>query len=154
RPMTTGGFWRVAEVCAAGSRSTDKPTSVEGDLLMAWLLRGRHERVWRDYWTRRGQPWRTEPLIDRARQRFLRQRMHVVPDVRVGRFPFGGIKLHRADVEWLLDARDRALGPRTINSRLESRLGNRAWGLDLRGADLCGADLRRLPLAEMRGGLA
>ncbi|HEY7984997.1 MAG TPA: hypothetical protein VID73_12555, partial [Ktedonobacterales bacterium] len=62
--------------------------------------------AWQAYWAANGMPWRTEPEIDDARQRFLAERRHVTPDIERGIYAFrdenGGIKLTRTDVEWLL----------------------------------------------------
>ncbi len=48
------------------------------------------------------QLWRTEPEIDTERQRYLAERRAIAPDIEQGIYPFRGIKLSRADVEWLL----------------------------------------------------
>jgi uncharacterized protein YjbI with pentapeptide repeats len=73
----------------------------------------------------------------------------VAPDVAQGRYPFRGIALTRADVEWLLAAHEEGRGL-IDQGDPEQREGA---GLDLRGADLRGVDLSGLPLARMRGGL-
>ncbi len=138
------------------------------------------ERRWRDYWEAQGQPWRTEPEIDAQRQAELAKRRASVPDVenvmrypfsdgagsidgaRVfgvpddekGRYPFSGMKLNRADVEWLLATHENGRGPvdwRDVSQR-------KRVGLDLRGADLRGSgdqrvDLAGLPLTRLVGGL-
>jgi hypothetical protein len=61
---------------------------------------------WKRYWESRDMPWRTEPEINRERQRYLAVRRAVEPDVEKGIYPFrdenGSIELSRADVEWLL----------------------------------------------------
>ncbi|HEX4714639.1 MAG TPA: pentapeptide repeat-containing protein [Ktedonobacteraceae bacterium] len=85
------------------------------------------------------EPWRTEPEIGLARQEQLARCLATVPDSVHGIYPFKGIKLSRADVEWLL-ATHRKEHP-------EPR------GLDLRGADLRYTDLHALPLARLRGSL-
>jgi len=71
------------------------------------------------------------------------------PNIEQGIYPFRGMKLSRADVEWLLATHEDGRGP-VIWSDESQRRRN---GLDLRGADLRGEDLSRLPLARMRSGL-
>src|SRR5438874_1358800 len=93
--------------------------------------------------------WRTEPEIDFERQEFLRQRLAVRADIQRGVYPFKGVKLGRADVEWLLIVHEEGRGPIDWNDVKQRKL----WGLDLRGANLCQVDLRRLPLTGTRGGL-
>jgi uncharacterized protein YjbI with pentapeptide repeats len=56
--------------------------------------------------------------------------------------PFSGIKLDRADIEWLLVTHENGRGP--VDPTDESQYRRR--GLDLRGADLSHACLRFLPL--------
>lgn len=93
--------------------------------------------------------WRTQPEIDAERQQFLRERLAIQPDVNQGIYPFKGITLTRADVEWLLVMHEDGRGPvNWDDERQRSRMG-----LDLRGADLRHVDLRGLPLARIRGGL-
>jgi uncharacterized protein YjbI with pentapeptide repeats len=104
---------------------------------------------WSTYWQSQGQPWRTEPEIDEKRQKELNQRRAVVPDIKQGIYPFRGMKLSRADVEWLLATHENGRGP--VNWSDEGQRGRK--GLDLRGADLCQIDLSYLPLARLRGGL-
>jgi hypothetical protein len=47
-------------------------------------------------------PWRTEPEIGLARQEQLRRCLATTPDITRGIYPFKGMKLSRADIEWLL----------------------------------------------------
>ena len=94
------------------------------------------------------QPWRTEPEIDIARQQQLRRCLATVPDITRGIYPFKGMKLSRADIEWLLETLENAW-----NSTTGSDEKQNAPGLDLRGADLRYVDLHALPLAHMRGSL-
>ena len=104
---------------------------------------------WKTYWEQQGQPWRTEPEIDPERQHYLSERRTITPNIEQGLYPFKDVKLARADIEWLLATHDNGHGPifwRSDNDR-------RRVGLDLRGADLRQINLRRLPLAYMRGGL-
>jgi uncharacterized protein YjbI with pentapeptide repeats len=96
------------------------------------------------------QPWRKEPEIDSTRQRFLSERRSIIPDPEHGIYPFKGIELSRADVEWLLATHcsGNFIGPvdwTDINQRDRE-------GIDLRGAILQKADLRELPLARIIGG--
>lgn len=107
--------------------------------------------TWNAYWTARGMPWRTEPEINKIRQRFLAERQAVPPDIERSAYPFKGTKLDRADVEWLLAHLEdgQARGP--VNVRDEEQQERR--GLDVRGAVLAGANLSNLPLARLEGGL-
>lgn len=105
--------------------------------------------AWRIYWEAQGQSWRTEPEIDEARQYYLMECLAIVPDLDEGIYPFKGIKLNRADVEWLLAKHENGHGPLYWYDDMQ----NGRQGLDLRGADLRGVDLRNLPLAHMLGGL-
>lgn len=104
---------------------------------------------WRQYWQSQGQPWRTEPEIGAKRQEELRKRRAIVPDIEKGIYPFKGMKLSRADVEWLLAGHENGRGP--VDWSDETQYGRQ--GLDLRGADLRSVDLRGLPLAGMQAGL-
>ncbi len=104
---------------------------------------------WKAYWEERQQPWRTEPEIDAQRQEELARRRAIVPDIEKGIYPFRGMKLTRADIEWLLATHENGRGP--VDWSDESQRGRK--GLDLRGADLCQEDLTGLPLARMHGGL-
>lgn len=104
---------------------------------------------WRAHWAAQGQPWRTEPEIDVERQTELARCRSTVPDTEQKSYPFKGMKLKRAEVEWLLATHEHGRGPVVWND--ESQRGRQ--GLDLRGADLRHADLRSLPLAGLCGGL-
>jgi uncharacterized protein YjbI with pentapeptide repeats len=105
--------------------------------------------AWRAYWKAQSQPWRTEPEIDEKRQGYLADRRSISPDIEQGSYPLKGIKLNRADVEWLLATHENGCGP--VDWTDESQRGR--IGLDLRAADLSGANLRHLPLARLQGGL-
>ena len=96
------------------------------------------------YWEENNQTWRTEPEIDEKRQKFLTERRAIVPDINTGIYPFRGMKLSRADVEWLLAAHEHGRGP--IDWSDEGQ--REREGLDLRGADLSRVDLQNLPLAR------
>lgn len=102
---------------------------------------------WHTYWQMRGQPWRTEPEIDAKRQEELTQRRTIVPEIEKGIYPFKGMKLSRADVEWLLATHEDGLVDWSDESQ-QQRLG-----VDLRGANLRKADLSGLPLTRMIGGI-
>src|SRR5258708_3659489 len=104
---------------------------------------------WRQHWQSQSQPWRTEPEIDAKRQEELSKRRAIVPDIEKGIYPFKGMKLSRADVEWLLATHENGRGP--VDWGDETQRGRE--GLDLRGADLNHTDLRNLPLSCLRGGL-
>src|SRR5258708_38722270 len=58
--------------------------------------------AWKAYWQAQCQPWRTMSEIDAKRQEELAQCRKIVPDIEKGIYPFKGMKLNRADVEWLL----------------------------------------------------
>ena len=103
--------------------------------------------AWKAYWKEQGQPWRTEPEIDNEQQKFLAERRAITSDIAQGIYPFKGIKLSRADVEWLLATHENGRGP--IDWSDESQ--HERAGLDLRGANLCRVDLHNLPLARLHG---
>lgn len=108
--------------------------------------------AWKAYWKAQGQFWRTEPEIDAERQAFLTERRSITPDIEQGLYPFKGIKLSRADVEWLLAMHESGgmHGPVDYNDENMWRHN----GLDLRGADLRQTNLNNLPLARFQGGLS
>jgi uncharacterized protein YjbI with pentapeptide repeats len=105
--------------------------------------------AWPAYWSSHGQPWRTDPEVDSTRRRQLEAYLAVAPNPRQGTYPFRGVRLSRADVEWLLATHENGKGP--VDWQDETQL--RRKGLDLRGAVL-GGDLRGLPLSRLQGGLA
>src|SRR6266571_2927830 len=121
------------------------------------------------------EPWRTEPEIGQVRQEQLTHCLATTPDITRGIYPFKGMKLSRADVEWLL-ARDEnghvpsapirplpSSSPRRGDDasassfaqagRAESEQQQNRPGLDLRGADMRYADLHALPLTRVLGSL-
>ncbi len=106
--------------------------------------------AWRAWWRSQGQSWRLEPEIPPARQALLAERRAIVAEVRVNLYPFAGVSLTRADVEWLLATHENGRGPVMWDDPAQRE----RVGLDLRGADLQGANLRGLPLARLLGGLA
>jgi uncharacterized protein YjbI with pentapeptide repeats len=83
------------------------------------------------------------------RQVYLTTRRAITPDLAQGLYPFTGIKLSRADIEWLLAAHEDGRGP--VDWGDESQRDRQ--GLDLRGADLRQVNLSGLPLARLCGGL-
>src|SRR5437763_17189226 len=104
--------------------------------------------AWKTYWKAQGRPWRTEPEIDQERQKYLAERRNTTPDIEKGIYPFRGIKLNRADVEWLLATHENGQGPvnwNDVNQRVRE-------GMDMRGADLCQVNLSNLPLSRLRCG--
>src|SRR5215469_8179296 len=101
--------------------------------------------AWREYWQAQGQPWRTEPEIDLERQRELNTRRAIIPDIEKGIYPFKGMKLSRADVEWLLATHEDGDGPVVWSDKSQRE----REGLDLQGADLRKANLKGLPLARL-----
>ncbi len=105
--------------------------------------------AWRAYWRAKGWSWRTEPEIDAERQKYLAERRAIVPDIEKGIYPFKGISLSRADVEWLLVTQENGRGP--VDWTDKNQRGR--WGLDLRGADLSTINLAFLPLTRLRAGL-
>src|SRR5260370_5935502 len=94
-------------------------------------------------------PWRTEPEPDLDRQTFLTACLATQPDIKQNVYPFKGIKLTRADIEWLLITHENGRGPIDWSDERQRKRP----GLDLRGADLRQLNLRNLPLALTRGGL-
>jgi uncharacterized protein YjbI with pentapeptide repeats len=109
--------------------------------------------VWRMYWQNQGIPWRREPEIELARQQQLHARLDMTSDS--ARYPFEGVRLNRADLEWLLVNHEQGKGPVDWQDQVQRR----RQGIDLRGAILAGDvqhvhDLHGLPLARLRGGMA
>jgi uncharacterized protein YjbI with pentapeptide repeats len=105
---------------------------------------------WKQCWTNKGQLWRTEPEIPVCRQYELSQRRLIQPELEKGIYPFGGVSLDRADIEWLLASHDNGQGPVEWSDEQQQR----RHGLDLRGACVIeGTDLDKLPLTRLRGGL-
>jgi hypothetical protein len=72
--------------------------------------------------------------------------MHLVAHP-VGIYPFQGMKLGRADVEWLLATHENGRGP--VDWSDPNQRGRE--GLQLSGTDLRGIDLSGLPLACLQG---
>src|SRR5258706_8376325 len=71
--------------------------------------------TWKAYWKEQGQPWRAAPAIDEERQQQLLSYYQGVVDIERGMYPFKGVRLSRADVEWLLameEQRGAELSPR------------------------------------------
>lgn len=109
------------------------------------------KEAWKVYWKEQGQPRRTEPEIDIERQLYLeKRRQDIKPDEKEGIYPFRGMKLNRADVEWLLATHENGRGP--VDWHDESQ--HEREGVDLRGADLHHEDLSELPLAKLLGGIS
>jgi len=110
---------------------------------------GDNRQAWQAYWRQVGQPWRTDPENDTKRQAQLAASRSIAPDIEQGIYPFKGMQLSRADVEWLLAAHEGGRGPVDWNDERQRE----REGLDVRGADLRGTDLSSLLLACLRGGL-
>src|SRR6266496_4621355 len=104
---------------------------------------------WHAHWQVKGLPWRTEPEIGAKRQEELSKCRAIVPDIEKGIYPFKGMKLSRADVEWLLATYEA--GQRVADWNDWRHPGSE--GLDLRGADLRHVDLSLMPLTRLRAGL-
>lgn len=111
---------------------------------------------WRTYWQEQGMPWRIEPEIDEQRQQFLAERRAMAPDLVHGVYPFSGIMLSRADIEWLLATHVSlgVWGPVVWDEEKDKPNEERRVGLDVRGAHLEGIRLELLPLARLHGGLS
>ena len=59
--------------------------------------------AWKAYWQAQSQPWRIKPEIDTDCQKELDDCRKIEPDIKQGHYPFRGMKLSRAKVEWLLE---------------------------------------------------
>jgi uncharacterized protein YjbI with pentapeptide repeats len=106
---------------------------------------------WDQYWFKCGQPWRREPEIAKGRQEELEHRRQIPADWEQGIYPFGGMILTRADIEWLLATHEGGRGPIDWRDKGQRERG----GLDLRGVRIAEqTDLSALPLAKVRGGLS
>ncbi len=108
--------------------------------------------AWRQYWKTQGVSWRILPEIPPDRIRVLQEKLAIKPQPIKGIYPFKGMRLHRADIEWLLVNHQDDQGSGPVNWSNPAQRSRR--GLDLRGADLRGVDLRGLPLARTIGGLS
>lgn len=115
---------------------------------------------WKAYWSACGQRWRTEPEISEDRQKYLVSLQATAPDMNKGVYPFVGIRLTRADIECLLSNHihliDGTKGPidwHDIEYFTNTDRQDFYPGIDIRGANLSGTKLNRLPLTMLRGGL-
>src|SRR5207244_9398049 len=100
-----------------------------------------------------GQPWRIEPAIDEDRQQQLVSNYQGGVDIERGMYPFKGVRLSRADVEYLLameEQRSGELSPRGGTAGKQ----HKSFGLDLRGVELSDVHLRNLALMHLRAGLS
>jgi uncharacterized protein YjbI with pentapeptide repeats len=114
-----------------------------------WPASTDHEG-WKRYWAEHGWTWRRESEISAARKAELTQRRAIPVDIKQGIYPFRGMTLTRADIEWLLATHDGGQGPVDWNDALQRA----REGLDLRGVVVPeGMDLSALPLARLRGSL-
>src|SRR5260370_3931817 len=103
--------------------------------------------VWQTYWKGLGLHWRTEPEIDVERQEVLTKCLKG-SDVEEAN-PFSGMKLYRADIEWILANCENGHGPVDWSDENQRK----REGLNLRGADIRQVDLHSLPLARLRVGI-
>jgi Pentapeptide repeats (8 copies) len=96
-------------------------------------------------------PWRSQKEIDKDRQNFLAERRAIKPDVATGLYPFQGVTLDCADIEWLLATHEsnRVHGPVDWDDGVQRK----RIGIDVRGAILNDVDLGGLPLARTCGGM-
>ena len=108
-----------------------RPVTNDSD---AWLL----------YWKSQGQTWRTEPEIDPERQKYLAERRSIKPDSEKGIYPFKGVKLSRADIEWLIATSE--FGREQIEMIDGDQHGHEE--LDLREVDLSGLTLTKVNLKK------
>ncbi len=137
-----------------GTEATLRQTQQDNDTALALLRPLQDDKeAWKTYWQKQGQPWRTEPEIGLERQNYLTERLGIKPDIKQGIYPFKDISLSRADVEWLLAMHENGRGPVVWEEEKDKPEHERRTGLDLRGAQLRGVNLSRLPLARMRSGL-
>jgi uncharacterized protein YjbI with pentapeptide repeats len=106
--------------------------------------------TWQAYWKQQGQPWRSEPPIDQERQQLLASCLQKGVDIEQGKYPFKSMRLSRADIEWLLAAEEE----KSVRERTGGDHSRKPEpGLEVRGADLSGVDLSRLPLVRLHAGL-
>jgi len=109
--------------------------------------------TWKAYWNGQGQPWRTEPIIDEKRQQRLLSYSQGNVDIELGMYPFKGVRLSRADVEWLLALQEQRGAQAHTGGSNRGKL-QQTFGLDVRGADLSGVNLSHLPLMGLHAGLS
>ena len=136
---------------ASTKRHKSRPTNIQNDTLSIAPQHPTNDdkEAWKAYWKTKGQPWRTEPEIDKERQKYLTERRAILSDSKQSTYPFKDIKLSRADVEWLLVTHENGRGP--VDWSDESQ--RERQGLDLRGALLNKENLSGLPMASIQGGL-
>jgi uncharacterized protein YjbI with pentapeptide repeats len=114
--------------------------------------KGEDRDEWSAYWKAQGQSWRTEPEISQERQEELARCRATPADIEKGIYPFGGKKLDRADVEWLLATHENGRGPVIwSDEKQRDRRGIDLHGADLRSDGNKAVDLRNLPLTRLRG---
>jgi uncharacterized protein YjbI with pentapeptide repeats len=100
--------------------------------------------TWKTSWKEHDQLWRTEPLLDKERQQQLLSYSQREVNIERGSYPLKGVRLSRADVEWLL----------TMQEQSDVQELQASVGLDVRGADLAGVNLSHLPLMGLQAGLS
>ena len=107
------------------------------------------DEEWSVFWKTQNQDWRIKREISSERQAYLAKCCKIKSNHKKGSYPFKGIELERADIEWLLATHENGRGYVDWNDQSHRY----SEGLDVRGADLSGMDLSHLPLAHLRGGL-
>jgi uncharacterized protein YjbI with pentapeptide repeats len=105
---------------------------------------GQDRAGWHAYWDQHGLFWRTEPEISPSRQEELSARRS---QPGVGTAPFAGMRLDRADIEWLLATHQS----RGIQGPIDDEDPTQRFreGLNLQGVDVRQAKLGGLPLARV-----
>lgn len=135
-PRLTTDEREALEGYLASFRSTPYPTSDD-------------PQEWKRYWVALDQSWRTEPEIDEKRQHFLKERLAIKSESKVGVYPLKSLEppLSRADIEWLLDTHE-SNGMRGPVIWSEEKQHGRQ-GLDLQGTELSDVNLSGLPLSKV-----
>ena len=108
-----------------------------------------NDEEWSAFWKTQNQDWRIKPEISSERQAELDTCRNIKPNHKKGIYPFKGIELERADIEWLLATHENGRGYVDWKDTNQQQ----REGLDVRGANLSGKDLSNLPLTHLRGGL-
>ncbi len=100
---------------------------------------------WKAFWKERGQPWRTEPEIDKDRQQDLERCLANIPMEREKDILFfDGFQLNRNDIEWLLATQKKP--DRIVYFNIDNEQRQRRESLALCGANLHKVNLSGLPM--------